>query len=65
MMTTFSMVFGMLPLALAVGSGAEIRAGLATVIIGGLLSSFFLTLVLIPVMYEITERLIPKKRDGL
>ncbi len=55
MMTTMSMVFGMLPLAIAAGSGAEVRAGLATVIIGGLLSSLVLTLVLIPVMYQLTD----------
>jgi HAE1 family hydrophobic/amphiphilic exporter-1 len=55
LMTTLAMVFGMLPLAIAVGSGAEVRAGLATVIIGGLLSSLVLTLVLIPVVYQLTD----------
>jgi HAE1 family hydrophobic/amphiphilic exporter-1 len=56
-MTTLSTVCGMLPLALAFGSGAEIRAGLATVVIGGLLSSLLLTLVLIPVVYEISDNI--------
>jgi len=57
LMTTLSTVTGMLPLALAFGSGAEIRAGLATVVIGGLLSSLLLTLVLIPVVYEISDNI--------
>ena len=63
MMTTLSMVFGMLPLAMAIGEGAEIRAGLATVIIGGLLSSLFLTLVVVPVVYDLMESRREKKRQ--
>jgi HAE1 family hydrophobic/amphiphilic exporter-1 len=55
LMTTMAMVFGMLPLAIAVGSGAEIRSGLVTVVIGGLISSLLLTLVVIPVVYSIVE----------
>jgi len=54
-MTTATMVFGMMPLALAAGSGAEMRAGLAIVVIGGLISSTLLTLVLVPVVYTYVE----------
>jgi HAE1 family hydrophobic/amphiphilic exporter-1 len=50
-MTTASMVFGMLPLALGITEGAEFRKSIGTVIIGGLLSSLLLTLFLIPVIY--------------
>jgi HAE1 family hydrophobic/amphiphilic exporter-1 len=51
LMTTVAMVFGMIPIAIAKGAGAEWKNGLAWVLIGGLLSSMFLTIVLVPVMY--------------
>ena len=57
LMTTIAMVFGMLPIALASGAAAEMNNGLAIVIIGGLLSSLFLTLVIVPVVYMIFVRL--------
>ncbi|WP_207492378.1 efflux RND transporter permease subunit [Aridibaculum aurantiacum] len=60
LMTTIAMVIGMLPIALASGAGAEWKNGLAWVIIGGLLSSLFLTLVVVPVMYSIFDRLIER-----
>ena len=50
-MTTMSMIFGMLPLALGLTDGAEFRKSLGTAIIGGLTSSLFLTLFLVPVVY--------------
>ncbi|SDE56590.1 efflux RND transporter permease subunit [Riemerella columbipharyngis] len=56
LMTTFAMVIGMLPIALASGAAAEMNNGLAIVIIGGLLSSLFLTLVIVPVVYYIVVR---------
>jgi HAE1 family hydrophobic/amphiphilic exporter-1 len=52
LMTTIAMVIGMLPIALAGGAGAEWKNGLAWVIIGGLISSLFLTLIIVPVMYQ-------------
>lgn len=55
LMTTFAMVFGMLPLALGIGPGAEIRAPMARAAIGGIVSSTLLTLVVVPVMYTIIE----------
>ncbi len=54
-MTTATMVFGMLPLAVAAGAGGDFRRGLAIVVIGALLSSTMLTLVLVPVVYTIME----------
>ncbi len=50
-MTTLAMIFGMLPLALALGKGAEFRAPMARAVIGGLITSSLLTLVVIPVVY--------------
>ena len=51
MMTTLAMVIGMLPIATAQGSGAEWKNGLGWALIGGLSSSMFLTLVVVPVVY--------------
>jgi HAE1 family hydrophobic/amphiphilic exporter-1 len=45
------MIFGMLPLSLGLTEGAEERASMGTVLIGGLVSSLLLTLVLVPIMY--------------
>ncbi|HYE53629.1 MAG TPA: efflux RND transporter permease subunit [Chitinophagaceae bacterium] len=64
LMTTIAMVIGMLPIAIASGAGAEWKNGLAWVIIGGLISSLFLTLVVVPVMYAIFDKLIAKVRRG-
>lgn len=57
LMTTIAMVFGMIPIALAKGAAAEMNNGLAWVIIGGLLSSLFLTLIIVPVVYSIFDGL--------
>jgi len=51
MMTTLSMIFGMLPTALALGEGGEFRAPLARAVIGGLITSTMLTLIVVPVVY--------------
>jgi HAE1 family hydrophobic/amphiphilic exporter-1 len=51
MMTTFSMIFGMLPTALALGQGGEFRAPMARAVIGGLITSTMLTLIVVPVVY--------------
>ena len=64
LMTTIAMVIGMLPIAIASGAGAEWKSGLAWVIIGGLISSLFLTLVVVPVMYAIFDKLINKLKRG-
>jgi HAE1 family hydrophobic/amphiphilic exporter-1 len=50
-MTTVAMIAGMTPLALGITEGAEFRKSMGTVIIGGLTSSLFLTLFLVPVVY--------------
>ena len=55
MMTTLAMIFGMLPLALALGQGAEMRAPMARAVIGGLITSTFLTLLVVPVVYTVLD----------
>jgi HAE1 family hydrophobic/amphiphilic exporter-1 len=55
-MTTMCTLFGFLPLALAVGEGAEVRSPMAITVIGGLLVSTLLTLVVIPVVYDLLDR---------
>jgi CzcA family heavy metal efflux pump len=56
LMTTLATLFGLLPLALGLGSGAELQKPLALAVIGGLLLSTFLTLLLMPVLYSLLER---------
>lgn len=60
LMTTIAMVVGMLPVALASGAGAAWKNGLAWAIIGGLISSMLLTLVVVPVVYQIVDRILEK-----
>jgi len=56
LMTAFVASLGFLPMALATGPGAEVQRPLASVVIGGVISSTFPTLVLLPVLYLYTER---------
>ncbi|HEX5222969.1 MAG TPA: CusA/CzcA family heavy metal efflux RND transporter, partial [Verrucomicrobiae bacterium] len=56
LMTALVASFGFVPMAIAAGAGAEVQRPLAVVVIGGLLTSTFLTLVLLPVLYEWAER---------
>lgn len=58
LMTTIAMVFGMLPIAIATGPSAEWKNGLAWVIIGGLISSLFLTLIVVPVVYQVMDNIL-------
>lgn len=51
LMTTLTMIFGMMPIALSGAAGAEWKTGLAWALIGGLTSSMFLTLVIVPIVY--------------
>jgi HAE1 family hydrophobic/amphiphilic exporter-1 len=54
-MTTMAMIFGMIPLALALGEGAEQRAPMAHAVIGGLITSTLLTLFVVPVVYSLLD----------
>jgi HAE1 family hydrophobic/amphiphilic exporter-1 len=55
LMTTLSMAIGMLPIAMAAGTGSEWKNGLAWVIIGGLISSLILTVFLVPMIYYLVD----------
>ena len=56
MMTTLTTVLGLFPMALGFGEGSEMRTPMAVTVIGGLLTSTFLTLVVVPVMYSLLDR---------
>jgi heavy metal efflux system protein len=56
LMTALVASFGFVPMAISQGAGAEVQRPLATVVIGGIITSTFLTLVLLPVLYEWIER---------
>jgi len=62
LMTTIAMIVGMLPIAMATGSGAEVKNGMAWVIIGGLTSSLILTLVVVPCVYYIVDKILNRFR---
>lgn len=64
LMTTIAMIFGMLPIALAKGAGAEMNNGLAWVVIGGLTSSLFLTLIIVPVVYSLFDSMLRRMGKG-
>jgi HAE1 family hydrophobic/amphiphilic exporter-1 len=55
LMTTAAMIFGMFPVALALSEGGETRAPMAVCVIGGLITSTMLTLVVVPVVYSLTD----------
>ena len=68
LMTTTAMIFGMLPLALGLGEGAEQQAPMGRAIIGGVITSTLLTLVVVPVIYTyldaLDRRLRPKQHGA-
>ena len=57
LMTTAAMIFGMMPVAMAISEGGEVRAPMATCVIGGLITSTALTLVVVPVVYTFMDGL--------
>ena len=56
LMTTLTTALGLLPMALGFGEGAEVRTPMAITVIGGLMTSTLLTLVVIPVVYDLLDR---------
>jgi HAE1 family hydrophobic/amphiphilic exporter-1 len=64
LMTTFAMIFGMMPVALGLGEGAEFRAPMGQAVIGGLVTSTLLTLFIVPVVYSILDDLGEKNVFG-
>ncbi len=61
LMTTFAMIFGMLPVALGLGEGSEFRSPMGQAVIGGLITSTLLTLFIVPVVYSIIDDLGTRK----
>ncbi len=57
LMTTMAMIFGMMPVALGLGAGAELRSSMGVVLIGGLITSTFLTLIIIPLVYLLIDQI--------
>lgn len=64
LMTALVASFGFVPMALATGPGAEVQRPLATVVIGGIISSTFLTLFVLPALYKLFAASEPAKTDG-
>jgi len=64
MMSSLSTIAGLIPMALGLGRGAELLQPLAIAVIGGLTSSLFLTLVLIPTFYEYVEDIILRRKSA-
>lgn len=56
LMTSFATIFGILPIAIGLGAGAESRRPLGMVVVGGMLFSTFLTLIIVPVVYTLLAR---------
>ncbi len=63
MMTTASTILGMLPIALGLGAGSELRSPMAVAIAGGLVSSTILSLIVVPVVYAVLDDWFPRRRD--
>jgi HAE1 family hydrophobic/amphiphilic exporter-1 len=61
LMTTFAMIFGMVPVAFGLGEGSEFRSPMGQAVIGGLITSTFLTLFIVPVAYTLLDDLGQKK----
>lgn len=57
LMTTIAMVFGFLPIAMSKAAGSEWKSGLAWALVGGLTSSMFLTLLVVPVVYNLVDNI--------
>jgi HAE1 family hydrophobic/amphiphilic exporter-1 len=57
LMTTMAMIFGMLPVALGWGAGAELRSSMGVTLVGGLITSTMLTLIIVPLVYLLVDRM--------
>lgn len=64
LMTALVATFGFVPMALSHGAGAEVQRPLATVVIGGIVTSTLLTLIVLPTMYELVEGRVARRRGA-
>jgi len=65
LMTAFAFILGVVPMVVATGAGAASRHSLGTAVFGGMIASTFLSLVLVPVLYVVFERLRERKRKEI
>ncbi len=63
LMTSFATIFGILPIAIGLGAGAESRRPLGLAVVGGMLFSTFLTLIIVPVVYTLLARFTKSKEE--
>ena len=63
-MTALVASLGFIPMALSSGAGSEIQRPLATVVIGGIVTSTLLTLIVLPTLYEVIERWVARRKDA-
>ena len=56
LITAFTTILGMMPMALSVSEGAEMRAPMAVTVVGGLVATTFLTLFVIPIVYSLFDK---------
>src|SRR5262249_21636706 len=67
LMTTIAMIAGMMPIALGIGAGSEVRSPMAIAVVGGLITSTFLTLIVVPVVFtyvdDLKNKLMPKPNN--
>jgi multidrug efflux pump len=64
LMTSFAFIFGVLPLAISTGAGANSRRAIGTGVVGGMLGATVLGIMLVPVFYVVVRRLLGDKSDG-
>ncbi len=64
LMTNLALIFGLLPLAFSSGAGAEWKSGIGWVLIGGLTSSMFLSLIIIPVIYVLISKMLGRDKQN-
>jgi len=64
LITAFTTILGMTPMALSTSSGAEMRAPMAITVIGGLVATTFMTLFIVPIIYSIVDRVRVKNRKA-
>lgn len=62
LMTNLALIVGLLPIALGSGAGAEWKNGLGWVLIGGLASSMFLSMIIVPVLYTLLDKLVKRNK---
>jgi HAE1 family hydrophobic/amphiphilic exporter-1 len=65
LMTAASLILGLVPVALSNSSGSEFRAGIAILTIGGMATSTLLTLLVVPVIYDVVDRVIEASKRGV